>query len=90
MGGPAQKALLDEFRLSLTQAQSSDLYAKVREKNPDANSTELAKNLRAAMLAAALEARRKKIQEEKDVRAQVGDRVAEQKRAQQSVLEIEM
>ncbi len=64
--GPAQNALLDEFRLSLTQAQSSDLFAKVREENPEANSTELAKNLRAAMLTAALEARRKKIQDEKD------------------------
>ncbi len=64
--GPAQNALLDEFRLSLTQAQSGDLYAKVREENPDANATELAKNLRAAMLTAALEARRKKIQDEHD------------------------
>jgi hypothetical protein len=52
--------------VSLTQAQSGDLFAKVREENPDANSTELAKNLRAAMLTAALEARRKKIQDEKD------------------------
>ncbi len=64
--GPAQNALLDEFRLSLTQAQRSDLYAKVREENPDANSSELAKNLRAEMLTAALEARRKKMQDEKD------------------------
>ncbi len=64
--GPAQNALLDEFRLSLTRAQSSDLYTKVRDENPDANSTELAKNLRAVMLTAALEDRRKKIQDEKD------------------------
>jgi hypothetical protein len=64
--GPAQKALLDEFQLSLTQAQSSEIYEKAREEHPDANSKERAKNLRAAMLTAALEARRKKIQDEKD------------------------
>ncbi len=64
--GPAQKALLDEFRLSLSQAQSGDIYGKVREEYPDANSKELAKNLRAVMLTAALEARRKKFQDEKD------------------------
>jgi hypothetical protein len=64
--GPAQKALLDEFCLSLTQAQRDDIYGKVKEDYPNANSKELAKNLRAVMLTAALEARRKKIQEEKD------------------------
>ncbi len=64
--GPAQNAHLDEFRLSHTQTQSSDLFAKVRDGNPDANSTELAENLRAAMLTAALEDRRKKIQDAKD------------------------
>jgi hypothetical protein len=62
--GPAQRALLDEYQLSLTQAQSGDIYGKVREEYPDANSKELAKILRAVMLTAALEARRKKIQDE--------------------------
>ncbi len=64
--GPAQRALLDEFQLSLTQAQTSEIYGKAREEYPDANSKELAKNLRAVMLTAALEARRKRIQDEKD------------------------
>ncbi len=64
--GPAQRALLDEYQLTLTQAQSGDIYGRVREEYPDANSKELAKNLRAVMLTAALEARRKKIQDEKD------------------------
>ncbi len=64
--GPAQRALVDEFRLSLTDAQGSNIYAEVREANPDEDSIELAKALRAATLRAALEARRKKIRDEKD------------------------
>ena len=35
--GPAQKALLDEFRLSLTQKQTAEMYGKLREDHPDAN-----------------------------------------------------
>ncbi len=46
--------------------QGSDLYAKVRKANPDADSVKLAKDLRAATLTVALEARRKKIRDEKD------------------------
>ena len=64
--GPAQKALLKEFRLSLTQAQTGEMYGKLREDYPDANAEELAMNLRAVMVTAAIEARRKKIQDEKN------------------------
>ena len=63
--GPAQKALLDEFRLSLTQEQTAEMYGKLRENHPDANAKELAGNLRTVMVTAALEARWKKIQDEK-------------------------
>jgi hypothetical protein len=66
VSGPAQKALLKEFRFSLTQAQSGEMYGKLREDYPDANAEELARNLRAVMVTAALEARRRKIQDEKD------------------------
>jgi hypothetical protein len=64
--GPAQRALLDEFRLSLIDVQGANMYAEVREANPDADSIKLAKLLRVAMLRAALEARRKKSCIEKD------------------------
>ncbi len=33
--GPAQKALLEEFRPSLTQAQTGEMYGKLREDYPD-------------------------------------------------------
>ncbi len=58
--GPAQKAFLDEFRLSLTQEQTAEMYGKFREDYPDANAKELAGNLRTVMVTAALEARRKR------------------------------
>jgi hypothetical protein len=64
--GPAQKALLDEFRLSITEEQRVEMYGKLSEEYPDANAKELAGNLRAVMVTAALEARRTKIQDEKD------------------------
>ena len=66
MRGPAQKALLDEFRLSITEEQRVEMYGKLSEEYPDANEKELAGNLRAVMVTAALEARRKRIQDEKD------------------------
>jgi hypothetical protein len=64
--GPAQKALLDEFRLSITEEQRAEMYGNLSEEYPDANAKELAGNLRAVMVTAALEARRKKIQDKKD------------------------
>jgi hypothetical protein len=33
---------LDEFRLSLTQAQTAEMYGKLREDYPDASAKELA------------------------------------------------
>ncbi len=64
--GPAQKALLDECRLSITHAQTAEMYGKLREEYPEANAKELGGNLRAVIVTAALEARRKKIRDEKD------------------------
>jgi len=62
--GPAQEALLDEFEI--TEEQRVEMYGKLSEEYPDANAKEIAGNLRAVMVTAALEARRKKIQDEKD------------------------
>ncbi len=42
------------------------MYGKLSEEYPDANAKEIAGNLRAVMVTAAIEARRKKIQDEKD------------------------
>jgi hypothetical protein len=64
--GPAQRALLEEFHLSLTRAEGQCLFLEVKDANPEASVDELAKALRAAALKAALEARRKEIRDEKD------------------------
>ena len=64
MRGPAQEALLDEFEI--TEEQRVEMYGKLSEEYPDANAKEITGNLRAVMVTAALEARRKKIRDEKD------------------------
>jgi hypothetical protein len=61
--GPAQKALLDEFRLSTTEDQRAAMYNKLSEEYPESNAKELARSHRTAMVTAALEARRRKIQD---------------------------
>jgi hypothetical protein len=45
--GPVQDALLAEFSRSLTMAESVNLYAEVREANPNAAAKELGSALRA-------------------------------------------
>ncbi len=64
--GPAQKAVLDEFRLSTTEDQRAEMYRKLSEEYPESNAKELARSFRTVMVTAALEARRRKIQDGKD------------------------
>ncbi len=52
--GPAQDALLAEFDRSLTMAESGNLYAEVKEANPNASAQELGKALRAFRVQTAL------------------------------------
>ncbi len=44
--GPAQKALLDEFRLSTTDDQRAAMYNKLSEEYPESNAKELARSHR--------------------------------------------
>jgi hypothetical protein len=53
VSGPAQDALLAEFDRSLTMAESGNLYAEVKEANPNASAKELGKALRAFKVQAA-------------------------------------
>ena len=64
--GPAQKALLDEFRLSTTEVQRTAMYDKLSEEYPESNAKELARSHHTAMVTAAIEARRRRIQDGKD------------------------
>jgi hypothetical protein len=64
--GPAQDALLAEFARSLTMAESSNLYAEVKEANPNASAKELGRALRAFKLQAALVWHRKRVHDGKD------------------------
>ncbi len=65
-GSTAQKALLQEFKLSQTKEEGQILYNKVKESNPDAGAVKLAKALRAATVEAALEDREKRNRDTKD------------------------
>ncbi len=56
VGGPAQKTLLDEFRLSTTEDQRAEMYGKLSEEYPESNAKELARSFRTVMVTAALEA----------------------------------
>jgi hypothetical protein len=52
--GPAQNALLAEFDLSLTMAESSNQYVEVKDANPNASAKEIGAALRAFRVQAAL------------------------------------
>jgi hypothetical protein len=62
-----ESALLVEFQRSLTEDEKFDMHVEVKMANPGASSKELVAIIRAAMLKAALEARKKKSQDAKDV-----------------------
>jgi hypothetical protein len=64
--GPAQNAPLVEFDRSLTKEESINLFAEVKDANPDAAPMELGQALRVAKLKAALVWRRMKMRDEKD------------------------
>ncbi len=66
VSGPAKDALLKEHALSLTKGESVDIYAEVREANPDASAKELGKALRAFRVQAALAWHKNRVQEGKD------------------------
>ncbi len=64
--GPAQDALLKEFTLSLTEGESIEIYAEVREANPNAGAKELGRALRASKIQAALAWHKNRVQGGKD------------------------
>ncbi len=66
MRGPAQNALLKEHALSLAKGESVDIYADVREANPNASAKELGKALRAHRVQAALAWHKDRVHEAKD------------------------
>ncbi len=66
MRGPAQDALLAEHALSLTKGESVDIYAEVREANPNASALELGKALRAFRVQSALAWHKSRVHEGKD------------------------
>ncbi len=61
-----QNTLLAEFSLSQSMAESVNLYAEVREANPDARAKELGTALRAAKVRAALAWHRNRLREGKN------------------------
>ena len=64
--GPAQDALLKEYTLSLTEGESIEIYAEVREANPNAGAKELGRALRASKIQAALAWHKNRVQGGKD------------------------
>lgn len=64
--GPAQTALLNDFNLSLTEDERSEIFSEVKAANPRAGTKELGSLLRSAKLQAALAWCRKRNQEAKD------------------------
>jgi hypothetical protein len=63
---PSDPKYLLEFQRSLTQEEKLDMHSEVMKANPEVTAKELAAIKRAVMLKAALEARKKRIQDAKD------------------------